>query len=168
MWPTKPLLYQKATPTSTIIMTLREHYVVLLHSLQVDPVLPLLHAEGLLTKSEYDKLQSPEMLALQGTARCDQLLRWLPNKGRNYFTKFCMCIGRSGQMDLLRRIGFDLSLIPDGKTCTCTQQLQYMYMENFEIKILSYFRTHSATVNISATPTTGTHTHNYHDSNHTL
>ena len=91
-------------------MSLREHYVKFLRHLDVPAVLPILYAEGMLTNSEYDDLHHP---SLTDQNRCEKLLRTLPNKGRNYYHKFCSCIIWSGQLELARKIKFDISTVSD-------------------------------------------------------
>lgn len=87
-------------------MSLREHYITFLNFLDVDAVLPYMLSDGILTRAEYDKIRNPSL-----PKQCDELLRALPNKGRNFYQKFCICIAKSGQMELIKEINFN---VPEG------------------------------------------------------
>jgi hypothetical protein len=91
-------------------MSLRENYVKFINHLNVDAIIPVMVAEGLLTRKEQDQLQRPGQTDKQ---RCDFILRSLPSKGKNFYQKFCCCLVWSGQVDLANMIDFDISSVPD-------------------------------------------------------
>ena len=89
---------------------IQENFVVLCSQLKLDKILPYLKQERMVTTDEYEMLTNPNFTVRQ---RREKLLIWLPRKGRNYFTKFGKCLVWSGQSELARHIGVDISLVPE-------------------------------------------------------
>lgn len=91
-------------------MSLRTNYVKFITHLDVDAVIPVMVAEGLLTRQEQAQLAEPGQTNRQ---RCEKILSYVPNKGRDFYYKFCCCIVWSGQTHLANLINFDMSTVPD-------------------------------------------------------
>lgn len=87
---------------------IQDNFVVLCHELDVGRIAPILRQEKMLTADEYELLTS-HMTSTR--VKREKLLMLLPRKGRDHFLKFSECLVWSGQEELARKIGVDVSSI---------------------------------------------------------
>ena len=93
-------------------MSLRSNYVMLLNELNLTSVLPVMHAENLISPDEYRLLHDMSGKSTERERR-DKVLMNLPRKGKDFYSLFCKCIVWSGQVELARRMGVDVSSVED-------------------------------------------------------
>ena len=86
------------------------HFVLLCEQLNLDPLLPYLRQERMLTSDEYEMLTN---VAFTKKQQRERLLIILPRKGRRYFENFGKCLVWSGQVELARHIGVDVDAVPE-------------------------------------------------------
>ncbi len=93
-------------------MSLRSNYVMLLNELNVDSILPVMHAEYLLSQEEYRKLTGLRARASERERR-EEILMIIPRKGKDFYRVFCDCVVWSGQTELAQRMSYDVTSVQD-------------------------------------------------------